>query len=51
MMCKQLIFCVKAATRLHESALAAATVENYSYLQRRKIYKLQYENKYNYVYL
>ena len=29
----------------HESALAAATVENYSYL-RQKIYKLQYENKY-----
>jgi hypothetical protein len=35
----------------HQSALAAATVENYSYLQRQNIYKLQYENKYKYVYL
>ena len=34
----------------HQSALAAATVENYSYLQRQNIYKLQYENKYKYVY-
>jgi len=35
----------------HESALAAATVEKYSYLQRQKIYKLQYENNYKYVYI
>jgi hypothetical protein len=35
----------------HQAALAAATVENSSYLQRQNIYKLQYENKYKYAYL